>query len=143
MEITVAKFLNSSLGKKYIMAITGLFLITFLVVHCAINALIFYNDGGKTFNVASHFMGTNIIIRTLEIVLFIGIIWHIVQSLIITIDNSKARPIKYDQFNGKANSKWYSRWKGMLGTLILIFLVIHLKDFWIKTRFTGLDEQPM
>ena len=125
------------------MGITGLFLISFLIVHCSINALIFYNDGGATFNLASHFMGTNIIIRTMEIVLFIGIIWHIVQSLVLTINNSKARPVKYDQQNGKANSKWYSRWMGLLGTLILIFLVIHLKHFWVQTRFTGLDHPPM
>lgn len=143
MESTAAKILNSSLGKKYVMGITGLFLISFLVVHCGINALIFYNDGGEIFNLASHFMGTNIIIRTMEIILFIGIIWHIIQALILTVQNNKARPVKYDQYNGKANSKWYSRWMGLLGTLILIFLVIHLKDFWIKTRFTEVSQQPM
>ncbi|MEP7171309.1 MAG: succinate dehydrogenase, partial [Bacteroidota bacterium] len=98
MESTVAKVLNSSLGKKYVMGITGLFLISFLVVHCSINALIFYNDGGQIFNLASHFMGTNIIIRIMEIVLFIGIIWHIVQALLLTLQNNKARPVKYDQY---------------------------------------------
>jgi succinate dehydrogenase / fumarate reductase cytochrome b subunit len=143
MENTAARILTSSLGKKYAMGITGLFLISFLIVHCGINALIFYNDGGEIFNLASHFMGTNIIIRTMEVVLFIGIIWHIVQSLILTIDNNKARPVKYDEYNGKANSKWYSRWMGLLGTLILIFLVIHLKHFWFETRFTHVDQPPM
>jgi succinate dehydrogenase / fumarate reductase cytochrome b subunit len=143
MESTAYKIFTSSLGKKYVMGITGLFLISFLVVHCAINALIFYNDGGQIFNLASHFMGTNIIIRAMEYVLFIGIIWHIVQSLFLTIQNNNARPVKYDQFKGNANSKWYSRWMGMLGTLILIFLVIHLKHFWVETRFTHLDQPPM
>jgi len=143
MESTAARILNSSLGKKYAMGITGLFLISFLIVHCGINALIFYNDGGETFNLASHFMGTNIIIRTMEIVLFIGIIWHIVQSLLLTVQNNKARSVKYDQYDGKANSKWYSRWMGLLGTLILIFLIIHLKHFWVETRFTHLDQPPM
>jgi succinate dehydrogenase / fumarate reductase cytochrome b subunit len=143
MANTAANIFTSSLGKKYAMGITGLFLISFLIVHCGINALIFYNDGGEIFNLASHFMGTNIIIRTMEIVLFIGIIWHVVQSLVLTIDNNKARPVKYDQYNGKANSKWYSRWMGLLGTLILIFLVIHLKHFWVETRFTHVDQSPM
>ena len=143
METTAGNIFTSSLGKKYIMSITGLFLISFLLVHVSINALIFYNDGGQIFNLASHFMATNIIIRLMEIVLFVGIIWHIVQALLLTVQNNKARPVKYDQFNGKANSKWYSRWMGLLGTLILIFLIIHLKHFWVQTRFTGLNQQPM
>ena len=78
----------SSLGKKVIMSLTGLFLISFLIVHCGINALIFYNDGGKTFNAGAKFMGENPIIRTMEIVLFIGIILHIYQALTLSILNS-------------------------------------------------------
>ena len=118
------------------MGITGLFLISFLLVHCTINALIFVNDGGETFNKAAEFMATNVFIRTMEIVLFLGIIWHIVEALILTMSNNKARPIKYEVTNGNANSKWYSRWMGLLGTLILMFLIIHLKHFWIVSRFT-------
>lgn len=118
------------------MGITGLFLISFLIVHCSVNALIFLNDGGETFNEVAEFMGSNIIIRTMEIVLFIGIIWHIIQALILTRDNQKARPVKYAVQPGNANSSWYSRWMGLLGTLILIFLIIHLKHFWVLSRFT-------
>lgn len=118
------------------MAITGLFLISFLIVHCTINALIFVNDGGQTFNAAAEFMAENIIIRTMEIVLFVGIIWHIVQALLLTLQNQKARPIKYAVNNGNANSKWYSRSMGLLGTLILMFLIIHLRQFWVVSRFT-------
>jgi len=129
-------FLSSSIGKKYLMGITGLFLISFLVVHCFVNSLIFFNDGGETFNLGCEFMGTNWIIRAMEIVLFAGIILHIVQALILTLENRKARPVQYEMFNGKANSTWYSRWMGLLGTLILMFLVIHLKHFWILSRFT-------
>jgi succinate dehydrogenase / fumarate reductase cytochrome b subunit len=136
----MSNFLQSSLGKKLIMGITGLFLITFLIVHCGINACIFANDGGVTFNAAAEFMGTNLLIRTMEIVLFIGIIWHILQALVLTLSNNKARPVKYAVNNGNSNSKWYSRWMGLLGTLILMFLIIHLKHFWLKTRFTGLDH---
>lgn len=118
------------------MGITGLFLISFLLVHCTINALIFVNDGGEMFNKAAEFMATNVFIRTMEVVLFLGIIWHIVEALILTMSNNKARPVKYEVTNGNANSKWYSRWMGLLGTLILMFLIIHLKHFWVVSRFT-------
>ncbi len=120
------------------MGVTGLFLISFLVVHCFLNAFIFINDGGLTFNIGAHFMATNWIIRAMEIVLFIGIIWHIVQALRLTIENRKARPVKYAMEKGNANSKWYSRWMGLLGTLILIFLIVHLAQFWVVSRFTGI-----
>lgn len=81
---------SSSIGKKFIMGITGLFLILFLIVHCGINALIFISDGGLTFNVGAHFMATNWIIRAGEIVLFIGLLAHIFQALRLTLQNQKA-----------------------------------------------------
>jgi succinate dehydrogenase / fumarate reductase, cytochrome b subunit len=133
--------LNSSIGKKIVMGVTGLFLISFLIIHCFINSLIFFNDGGLTFNEGAHFMGHNWLIRAMEIVLFVGFIVHIVQSLVLTLENRKARPVSYDRFKGVANSSWYSRSMGLLGTLILIFLIIHLGHFWIKSRFTGLPGE--
>jgi len=129
---------SSSIGKKFIMGITGLFLILFLIVHCFINALIFINDGGLTFNIGAHFMATNWLIRAGEVVLFIGLLAHIFQALRLTLQNQKARPVKYAVNAGNANSKWYSRSMGLLGTLLLIFLVVHLKDFWVVSRFTGI-----
>ncbi len=134
-------FLSSSIGKKVIMGLTGLFLISFLVVHCFINSLIFFNDGGLTFNTGAHFMGTNWLIRAMELVLFAGLILHAVQALILTMENNKARPIGYEKFDGAANSSWYSRSMGLLGTLILIFLIVHLAHFWVKSRFTGLPGE--
>lgn len=136
MSTNQSNFLQSSLGKKLIMSITGLFLISFLVVHAIINSLIFVNDGGILFNEGSEFMAHNPVIRVVEIVLFIGIILHIIQALILSKQNNKARPIKYVVNNGKANSKWYSRSMGLLGTLLLLFLIIHLKHFWVVSRFT-------
>ncbi len=76
----------------------------------------------------------------MEVVLFFGIILHIIQALFLTLQNSKARPISYAKTNGNANSKWYSRSMGLLGTLLLIFLIIHLGHFWVKSRFTGLEK---
>ncbi len=134
-------FLKSSIGKKFVMGTTGLFLISFLVVHCFINALIFFNDGGLTFNIGAHFMAKNWLIRFGEIVLFAGLIIHMVQALVLTMDNKKSRPIGYEKIDGAANSSWYSRSMGLLGTLLLMFLIIHLAHFWVKSRFTGLPGE--
>ena len=116
------------------MSITGLFLISFLVVHVSINACIFVNDGGELFNKAAHFMAHNIIIRIMEIGLFLGLIAHIVQAYVLTAKNNKARPVKYEFTNGSANSRWYSRSMAILGTLLLLFLVVHLGNFWVPTK---------
>ncbi|MFZ1333031.1 MAG: succinate dehydrogenase cytochrome b subunit [Flavobacteriales bacterium] len=131
---------GSSLAKKYWMALTGIFLITFLVVHATVNAMIFYNDGGVTFNSVAHFFGTNILIRTMEIVLFLGLIAHVVDGLLLWRQNHAARPVKYAMEKGSANRTWYSASMGILGSLILLFLIVHLWHFWVKSRFTGLHE---
>ena len=131
---------SSSLGRKLLMALTGLFLISFLIIHCTINAMIFYNDGGETFSYWGHFMGTNPIIRTLEIGLVAGFLIHIFQGLSLWRANHAARPVKYSASSSPANSTWYSRSMGLLGTLILLFLIIHLVDFWVPSRFGTLPE---
>lgn len=123
------------------MGITGLFLITFLVVHCFLNALIFFNDGGLTFNTGGHFMATNWLIRIMELVLFFGLVLHIVQAAVLTRNNRMARPDSYAVPGGNVSSSWYSRSMGLLGTLLLIFLIIHLAHFWVKSRFTGLPGE--
>jgi len=126
------------------MSATGLFLITFLIVHVSINSCIFANDGGLTFNAAAHFMATNPVIRVVEIGLFLGLILHIFQALILTLQNRKARPIAYAQVNGAANSSWYSRSMGILGSLLLLFLVVHLAHFWVDTKiavFSGKADE--
>lgn len=130
---------SNSIGRKFLMGITGLFLISFLLVHCFINALIFVNDGGETFNIGAHFMSSNWIIRAMEIVLFLGILAHIFLALRLTLQNNKARPVKY-AVKSKNSSKWYSRWMGLLGTLILMFLIIHMRHFWAETRVIGLEH---
>ena len=132
----VTKSLSSSLGRKLIMGVTGLSLIIFLIVHCGINSLIFFNDGGETFNTAAEFMGTNWLIRTTEVGLMLGFIIHIVDGLTLWNSNKAKRPIKYAIVKGEANSTWYSRSMGLLGTLVLIFLIIHLRHFWVVSRFT-------
>ena len=132
----VTKTLSTSIGRKLIMAVTGLSLIIFLCVHCGINSLIFFNDGGETFNTAAEFMGTNWLIRTTEVGLMLGFIIHIVDGLMLWKTNREKRPIQYAIVKGEANSTWYSRSMGLLGTLLLLFLIMHLRHFWVVSRFT-------
>lgn len=118
------------------MALTGLFLISFLIIHCTINAMIFLNDGGATFSHWGHFMGTNPVIRLLEIGLVLGFLFHIIDGYLLIVQNRRARPVRYSKVSQPGNTTWYSLSMGLLGTLILIFLVIHTSHFWIPNRIS-------
>ena len=132
---------TSSVGQKLVMGLTGIFLISFLIVHVGINACVFANDGGEMFNKAAHFMGSTVLIRIMEVGLFAGIILHIVQGYMLEAKNRAARGTAY-AVSYKQGSKWYSRSMGLLGTLILLFLVMHLYHFWVPARFTGHEAMP-
>lgn len=139
-------YFSTSVGKKIQMSLTGIFLITFLIVHCYINAQIFWNDGGKEFEKLAHFMGTNFVIRTVEIGLFAFLILHIVQGLILWQSNKSKRKSRYAVTKYKETSRWYSRSMGLLGTLILLFLIIHIAMFWAPNRASqtmGNGELPL
>ena len=129
-----SEFFTSSVGKKWVMALTGLFLITFLVVHAGINACIWANDGGVMFGNAAHFMGSMVVIRIIEIGLIAGFLVHIIQGIALELQNRSKRKKGYKVAMGNKGSKWYSRSMGLLGTLILIFLIIHLSHFWVPNR---------
>jgi succinate dehydrogenase / fumarate reductase cytochrome b subunit len=129
-----SEFFTSSVGKKWVMALTGIFLILFLIVHVGLNACIWAMDGGGMFNRGAHFMGSNIIPRILEIGLFVGFIIHIVQGLVLEFQNRSKRKKGYAVAMGNKGSKWYSRSMGLLGTLVLIFLIVHLTHFWFPNR---------
>ena len=138
-------FFTSSIGKKLVMALTGLFLISFLVVHAGINSCIFADlfdptDNGEMFNRAAHFMGSHWVIRALEIGLFAFIILHIVQGFAVEFQNRSRRGVGYAKQMGNKGSKWYSRSMGLLGTLLLLFLIMHISHFWVPSRITGLPE---
>lgn len=137
---SIASAFSSSIGKKLVMGLTGLFLISFLVVHCFLNSFVFFDHTGVLFNTGAHFMATNWIIRAMEVVLMLGLLLHIYQGYNLYLQNQAARPVKYQYTDGKANSKWYSRSMGLLGTLLLMFLIVHLSDFWIVSRFTGIES---
>lgn len=127
------------------MGITGISLVAFLVVHCYVNALIFMPDGYHKYEAAAHFLGTNPITRTAEIGLFVGIILHIIQGLMLTAQNRSKRSVQYAVQSGANNSNkkkstWYSRSMGLLGTIILLFLIMHLWHFWGPNRYQQLME---
>ncbi len=132
--MTWKQFFTSSIGKKFIVGFTGLFLVSFLVIHASINASIFLNDNGETFNTIAHFMSHNWIIRFLEIGLFVGLIAHAVQGLLLWQQNRNARPIGYHVSKANKNSTWYSRSMGLLGTLLLLFLIMHISHFFVGTK---------
>ena len=131
----------SSITKKAIMALVGLFLITFLFVHLGINLTLLIPGTDTTadreiFNLAAHFMGTFFLIKVFEVILFGGFIIHIILGLIIQIQNWMARPKRY-KVEGWSHTSPFSKFMIHTGIIILIFLVIHLMDFYIKAKFLG------
>lgn len=135
-----SELFTSSIGKKWVMALTGIFLVLFLIVHAGINACIWANDGGTMFNNAAHFMGSTIVIRIMEIGLFLGIFIHIIQGYVLTVQNKSKRQQGYAVPMGNRGSKWYSRSMGLLGTILLLFFILHWWHFWIPSRITGMPD---
>lgn len=131
---------TSSVGKKIVMALTGIFLILFLIVHVGLNACIWAMDGGEMFNKAAHFMGQTVVPRILEIGLFAGFFLHIIQGYMLEVQNRSKRKTGYAMSYGNRGSKWYSRSMGILGTLILLFLIIHIYHFWTPSRLGGIGN---
>ena len=129
----MSNLISSSIGKKLIMSITGLFLILFLLLHLSINLLLIFS--AEAFNIASHFMATNPVIYVVQYVLAAGFLIHMTWASLLTLQNQSARPIKYDSNNPAKNSTWSSRNMYILGGLVLVFLVIHLRDFFYVMKF--------
>ncbi|MBC7744291.1 MAG: succinate dehydrogenase cytochrome b subunit [Flavobacterium sp.] len=127
-----AQTFSSSLGKKLIMSLTGLFLCTFLIVHLIGNLQLFKDDQGQAFNAYSYFMTHFPPIKVISYLLYASIIVHSVYALVLTRNKNKARPVGYASYDGKANSPWSSRNMGILGTIILVFLVVHMSNFWAR-----------
>ncbi len=125
-----------SIGKKMIMGLTGLFLIIFLVEHLIGNLLLL--SGPVAFNGYAEFMGSNPLIRASEFILFGGLIFHIVDGLMLKMQNVKARPVGYAVSSGSKNASWFSKNMAVTGTILLIFLILHLISFFLKARF-GVD----
>ncbi len=118
------------------MALTGFFLIAFLAVHLTGNLQLLKDDGGKAFNKYAEFMGNNPLIQIVSKVNFALILMHAIWGIWLTIKNRKARgPVGYAVTNKSAI--WSSRNMGILGTLILVFLVVHIRHFYAEVHFFG------
>lgn len=133
----IINMLSSTLGKKLLMSLTGLFLISFLVIHLIGNLPVFSNDGGLAFNSYAKFMSTNPIIGAVSYLLYGSILLHVIVAIILYFGNSSARPVKYKVQKSNENSSWSSRSMTLLGSLVLIFIVLHLKDFWWEYKHDG------
>lgn len=125
---------TSSIGKKLMMSLAGVFLLVFLLVHLGINLLFIIFDDPMVYNKAAHIMSTNVLIKIFEIVLFGGILLHVIYALILQVQNWIARPQRYSKTN-YSNTSFFSKFMIHTAIIILVFLVIHLADFYIKAKF--------
>ena len=122
--------LYSTIFKKASMAISGLFLIIFLLQHFAINITSVFS--GDLFNQLSHFMGTNPLVQfVLQPILIFGVIFHFVMGFVLDIINKRARGRRYKIYKGNSNASWVSRNMIISGSTVLAFLALHFYDFWI------------
>ena len=113
------------------MALSGLFLITFLALHFFINMTSVFS--ADVFNKMSHFMGYNPLIQfVMQPVLIAGVVFHFVMGIVLEIKNKNARPIAYAKYNGAANASWASRNMIISGLVVLAFLGLHFYDFWVQ-----------
>lgn len=138
----MGNFFGSSIGKKIIMAAAGLFLVMFLLVHLGINSLLIFFPDTDNFNIAAHFMGSNLLIKIFEIVLFGGFLLHIIYGLIVQVQNWLSRPKGY-KITNYSQTSFFSKFMIHTAVIIFVFLAIHLADFYFKAKFFGEVEDVM
>jgi len=137
--------MKTSVLRKILMALSGAFLMFFLLQHLLINMLSVFSP--DSFNEVSHFMGYNPFIQFLmQPILIAGIIFHLVMGMVLEMKNRNSREIKYESNNAAANSSWVSRNMIITGIMILLFLVAHMSDFWAHEMnykyIAGSPEDP-
>ncbi|MCV6631631.1 MAG: succinate dehydrogenase cytochrome b subunit [Flavobacteriaceae bacterium] len=133
---------NPLFFRKTVIALTGLFLCVFLIVHLSANCILLLPEdiAKEMYNSYSTTLRENLLIKVVAYVLYVSIILHAVYALLITVANRKAKPEKYVINNAKENSTWASKNMGILGSLILIFIIIHLANFWARIKL-GIGEE--
>lgn len=142
--------IKSSITKKYWMAATGLFLCLFLIGHLLGNLqlLLPSSEASDSFNIYAKFMTTNPAVKVLSYLTYFSIIFHALDGILLVIQNKKARPVDYAYNKPSANSSWSSRNMGLLGAVLLFFLIVHMRSFWYEMHFgdmpkTLIDGQEM
>lgn len=123
----------SSIGRKVIMGLSGLFLITFITVHLLVNSFSLVSK--ELFNAGSHFMGSNPVIQVMQYVLALGFLIHIVMGIVLTLQNRAARPVNYVHNKPAANSTFSSRYMIYTGVLVMVFIFLHMKHFFVPIKF--------
>jgi len=121
---------------KYLAAFSGLFLILFLTGHLAGNLQLLIPGAQQQFNDYAKFMSTNPIVKILSIITYVSILLHIIVTIALTVDSKRKRSIEYKNKKSPSNSMG-SKYMGILGTIILAFIIIHLSNFWYKAKFEG------
>ncbi len=139
--------LRSSVSRKLVMSLTGLWLCLFLVVHMAGNLALFLpaEQARPMYNGYTAFMTGNLLIKVISYVNYAAFIVHALVALQLTLQNQKSRGARYAYDRPSETSLWYSRNMGLLGGLVLVFLVIHLKVFWFRYHFgeVGVDADGL
>lgn len=126
----MAGLTSSTIGRKYAMALSAMFLLIFLVMHLSVNLLSVISE--DAFNSASYFMGYNPAVQfVMQPILIFAVFFHFIMGFVLEAKNNKARPVKYAVNNGAANSTWMSRNMIISGLVILAFLGLHMYDFWL------------
>ena len=134
----VWKSLNSSIGKKFVMAVTGMTLMLFLIIHLAGNLSLY--GGQKAFNGYVGILEViKPLIRVIEIILGLIFVFHIINGIRLWVENKIARPHGYTINGSRKNTDVFSRTAFITGSIIFIFLVLHLQTIWYKFYFTGSD----
>ena len=134
--------LKSSIARKVVMALSGLFLVFFLGQHFVIN--ITSVIAPDTFNSWCHFMGYNPLVQyILQPILIAGVIVHFVMGIALELQNNKARTVKYAKYKGSANASWISRNMIITGLVVLAFLGLHMYDFWVhEMAYKYIEANP-
>lgn len=129
--------------RKTLIAGTGIFLCIFLIVHLSANCILLLPEdiAREMYNSYSTTLRENPLIKIVAYLLYLSIIIHVVYALIVTLINRKAKPQKYIANNTKENSSWTSQNMGLIGTAILVFIIIHLANFWARIKL-GIGESP-
>lgn len=134
-------FLTSSIGQKFIMSLTGLFLILYLVIHLAGNLQLLSHDEGKSFNLYAHFMTHNPIIKIISYTLYASILLHAFQGWLLWSKNRASRGVAYavKVTRGATTTPWIAKSMAALGTIVFVFIVIHMYQFWAQMHWGDID----
>ena len=138
-------YITSTIFRKILAALSGLFLTLFLLGHLAGNLQLFISgiEGQTQFNKYALFMTTNPVVKILSIVTYLSILLHVILTLYLSFKSRQARPIGYAVSSGSANSTWSSNNMAILGSFLLLFIIVHMRSFWYEMHFGDMPYQHL